>query len=122
MIDSRVSRIRALAACLAAATGLCGAPGADAGFRRGLHEDLSKGFVVAESRHGNGVISGAVRRARYGWEVRLPRGTWVGCRRSCSETLRVETVDFWEGHPGVGGGAFAHECGIFGCLEIRFPR
>jgi hypothetical protein len=33
--------------------------------------------------------------------VRLPGGTWIECGRSCSETLRQETVDFWESrsHP-----------------------
>lgn len=53
-------------------------------------------FVVAESHWGKGTVSGPVRPARHGWEVRLPRGTWVDCARSCSETLRRQTVDFWE--------------------------
>jgi len=52
--------------------------------------------VYAESRWGHGSISGPVRRGRSGWEVRLPRGTWIRCRRSCSEELRLATVDFWE--------------------------
>lgn len=89
---------------------------------RRLSRDYSSGYVTAESRFGNGSVSGPVRPARYGWEVRLPGGTWVGCRRSCSETLRVETVDFWEGNVAAGQGAIAHECGIFGCLELRWPR
>lgn len=53
-------------------------------------------YVVAHSRWGHGSTSGPVRRARNGWEVRLPRGTWIPCRRSCSEELRLATVDFWE--------------------------
>jgi hypothetical protein len=52
--------------------------------------------VVAHSRWGHGSVSGPVRRARHGWEVRLPRGTWVPCKRSCSEELRLATVDLWE--------------------------
>ena len=79
------------------------------------------GYVVAESRFGNGTVSGPVRPARYGWQVRLPGGTWVDCRRSCSETLRVETVDFWQSNA-AGSGQITNECGIFGCLELRYPR
>lgn len=81
------------------------------------------GFTVAESRHGNGKVSGPVRLGRDGYEVRLPGGTWIGCRRSCSETLRVETVDLWENDGrNVGAGTLQNECGIFGCLDFRFPR
>lgn len=81
------------------------------------------GYVVAESRYGNGTVSGPVRRVATGYEVRLPGGTWVGCRRSCAETLRVETVDFWENDGRlVGAGTAQNECGIFGCLELRLPR
>lgn len=74
-----------------------------------------EGYVVAESRFGHGTVSGPVRRARWGYEVRMPGGTWIACRRSCAETLRVETVDFWENR-GAGRNAIDNECGIFGCL------
>ncbi len=110
---------------LAATAVVSGVPGgAEAGSRRfsaGDNGDRT-GFVVAESRFGNGTVTGPVRFARFGREVRLPGGTWVACRRSCSETLRVETVDFWEGGLGRGGGAITNECGIFGCIEITYPR
>jgi hypothetical protein len=57
--------------------------------------------VVAESRYGHGVVAGPVRRNAYGrLEVRAPGGTWFECGRSCSETLRRETVDFWESRGG----------------------
>ena len=85
-------------------------------------QNYPDGFVTAESRFGNGTVSGPVRRAEKGWQVRLPGGTWEYCRRSCSETLRVETVDRWEGKLGNGSVGFGDECGIFGCLEIRYPR
>ena len=75
------------------------------------------GYVVAESQFGNGTASGPVRQVANGWQVRLPSGSWIYCRRSCSETLRVETVDFWEAQK-----LLTHECGIFGCLELRYPR
>lgn len=79
--------------------------------------------VFAESRHGNGAVSGPVRRVATGYEVRLPGGTWVACRTSCAETLRVETVDYWANDGRlIGGGTLQNECGIFGCLELRYPR
>lgn len=79
-------------------------------------------IVVAESRFGNGTVSGPVRMTAKGRQVRLPGGTWEYCRRSCSETLRVSTVDFWQNQTGGGAGAITNECGIFGCLELRYPR
>lgn len=74
-------------------------------------------YVVAESRFGNGTVVGAVRPSRYGFQVRMPGGTWIDCRRSCAETLRVETVDFWENQ---GRDHIDNECGLFGCLTRQF--
>lgn len=96
---------------------------ADATFRSRGSNGGRDGIVVAVSKHGNGTVSGPVRRVRNGLEVRLPGGSWVGCRASCSETLRVQTVDLWENDGRmVGIGDAANECGIFGCLELRYPR
>lgn len=68
---------------------------------QGTREHAGRGrYVVAESHWGNGTISGAVRRNPHGWQVRLPRGTWIDCVRSCSETLRRATVDFWQAQGG----------------------
>lgn len=79
--------------------------------------------AVAVSRYGNGTVSGPVRRGPTGYEVRLPGGTWIACRRSCAETLRVETVDFFETGGRLSGyGTVQNECGIFGCLDFRYPR
>jgi hypothetical protein len=59
------------------------------------------GYAHAESRYGHGSISGPVRRGGgSGLEVMMPRGTWLDCGRSCSDTLRRQTVDFWENHGG----------------------
>jgi hypothetical protein len=80
-------------------------------------------YVTAVSRFGNGSVSGPVRVTDVGYQVRLPRGTWVYCRTSCSETLRVETVDIFENNGSLAGyGTMENECGIFGCLELRYPR
>ena len=79
------------------------------------------GYVTAESRFGHGVVSGPVRVGRAGnREVRLPGGTWLSCGRSCAETLRVESVDFWE-NKGAGNNArIDNPCGLLGCLSRGF--
>lgn len=78
---------------------------------------LDRGYVVAESRFGNGSVTAPVRMTRLGPQVRHPGGAWIYCRRSCSETLRVETVDIFEAQAGYGD-----ECGLLGCLELVYPR
>jgi hypothetical protein len=71
---------------------------------RGKSADGIIGEVTAESRYGSAqVVSGPVRRnGRDRLEVRLPGGTWVECGKSCSETLRRQTVDFWQNYGGAG--------------------
>jgi hypothetical protein len=70
-------------------------PAADARSKR-APEDRSTGHVTAESRYGSQTITAPVRISAQGRrEVRLPGGTWIECRRTCSETLRQETIDFW---------------------------
>jgi hypothetical protein len=56
----------------------------------------SGGGVAVCSKYGKGCITGAVRRGRFDNEVRLPGGTWIGCKLDCKETLREESVDFFE--------------------------
>jgi len=81
----------------------------------------SSNFVTAESRFGNGSITEPIRRADKGWEVLLPGGHWVYCRRSCAETLRVETIDFFNANS-AGSGQLTNECGIFGCLDLKYAK
>ena len=64
------------------------------GYEGGRH--AAPRYVVAESHWGRGTITGAVRPGPHGYQVRLPRGTWIDCVRSCSDTLRRATVDFWQ--------------------------
>ena len=107
---------------VAALTGVLAAlpSSADARSRRDRGED---GYVVAESRFGNGSVTGAVRMTGLGPQVQLPGGRWEYCRRSCAETLRVETVDLNENHADrLGRGGLANECGIFGCLDVGIGR
>ena len=113
-------RLHALVATLAASLVAASWLPADAGFKRGRgYNGAEEGGVVAHSRYGNGSVSGAVREARNGLQVQLPGGTWEYCRASCSETLRVETVDKFENHGVMQGyGTATQECGIFGCLDL----
>jgi hypothetical protein len=118
---SRRTKLAALALALlgAAPLTLLATLPADAGGRF-LRRPPEGDVAVAVSRFGNGTVSGPVRSSRTGYEVRKPNGTWIACRRSCSETLRVETVDFYETADGsfTGYGGLANECGIFGCLDF----
>ncbi len=93
---------------------------AQAGGRQSLETYDRAGYVVAESEYGNGIVRGPVRHTRLGRQVRLPGGSWVHCGRSCTETLRVKTVDFWHSEEGAGPrNATTHDGGIFGKLGIR---
>lgn len=91
---------------------------AEAGFRRDRgYNGVEQGYVIANSRFGNGSVRGRVREAREGLQVQLPGGTWEYCRASCSETLRVEVLDMFEYQGEMKGyGTAAQECGVFGCL------
>ena len=88
-----------------------------AGGRHRTGFDSGDAIVIAQSNWGHGIVTGPVRYTSLGRQVRLPGGTWEYCKRSCAETLRVSTVDFFEAQSGIGA-----ECGIFGCLEVRYPR
>jgi hypothetical protein len=92
------------------------ASSADAGRRNRAGPVI--GYVTAHSFYGNGSVRGPVRNTSVGRQVRLPGGTWVYCRTSCSETLRVQTVDIWgDGHTLAGPGTMLQECGVLGCLR-----
>src|SRR5690349_11101424 len=118
---SMARRSVSTAFALALAAAPFAAPSAEAGrfLRRAPEGDVA----VAVSRFGNGTVAGPVRSTSTGYEVRKPSGTWIACRTSCSETLRVETIDFFENDGSMTGwGTVQNECGIFGCLDIRYPR
>ena len=118
------ARTAAVLLALVGALPLCIVSSVSADAGRRLFERKPEGaYAVAKSRFGNGTVSGPVRATRLGYEVRKPNGTWIACRTSCSETLRVETIDFYENHgSGFGYGTLAAECGIFGCLDLHIGR
>lgn len=111
-----MNRIARAGLLVAAAIGLLGTQ-AFAGPRA-----VSKilGYVTAHSHDGNGSVRAPYRATDVGYQVRLPHGTWVYCKRSCSETLRVNTVDVWanvdDASP-IGVGTLSAECGVAGCLR-----
>jgi hypothetical protein len=108
-------------AALAALVALSASTAPAAAHYRRAYEEGST--VTAYSHYGNGSITGEIRRGANAWQVRLPHGTWVNCRRSCEETLRVQTVDIFENDGRlVGYGTFQNQCGVFGCLELHWPR
>lgn len=94
---------------------MAGAAAIDAVSAQGYaRRGTGQSFVVADSRFGNGTVRGAVRPTSLGPQVQLPGGSWIYCRRSCSETLRAETVDFWEAQRrGGSGGGGGTEQGLF---------
>ncbi len=109
-----------VAVVVALLTVTAAAPSNASGIQR-LRSNYTPGEVItAHSRFGNGSIRSVVRPRRWGWQVKLPSsGNWTDCRRSCEETLRVQTVDYNEGGNSIddgGYGSLARECGIFGCL------
>ena len=108
-----------IAAAVTVAIAATTAPPSEAGLRR-LRSTYTPGEVItAYSRFGNGSISSVVRPGRNGWEVKLPGGAWTGCRRSCEETLRVQTIDIFGDDYSLSSGGYGtlqRECGIFGCL------
>ena len=91
----------AMTATLALAATSALAPAAEA--QRRAPPGAGYGYVTAESRYGPQTITAPVRHGRHGLQVRLPGGTWIDCGRSCRETLRRETVDFWNIRDGRGG-------------------
>src|ERR1044071_9590706 len=73
-------------------------------------------YVVAESQWGHGSIRAPIRRVANGLQVQLPRGTWINCGRSCSQTLRQQTVDYWDSNgPQAKDGGPGYFRWSFGC-------
>ena len=99
------------------AASLCLVASATAALAQARHYAPQGDYVVAESHFGKGTVSGPVRPGRHGWQVRLPGGSWIDCGRSCSETLRRETVDFWENN-----GPQSKESGSPGYFRWGFGR
>ena len=92
-MTSRLSVVAALGATLSLAASAAMAEGYHRGHRGG------PSYVVAESNFGKSTVTGAVREGRNGLQVQLPGGSWIDCVRSCSDTLRRQTVDFWDNTP-----------------------
>lgn len=55
------------------------------------------GVISVCSRYGKGCVTAPTRPGRFNdREVRLPGGTWIACKLDCRETLREESIDFFE--------------------------
>lgn len=53
--------------------------------------------VTACSTYGrHGCYTAPVRQTPLGPQMRLKGGTWIWCEGDCRDTLRRETIDFWD--------------------------
>lgn len=104
MFQTKSAVVLVIAGGLLAASSAIAAAGDNAHLVRAKSADGIVGEVMGESRYGSlQTVTGPVRRnGRDRLEVRLPGGTWIECVRSCSETLRRQTVDFWQNYGGSG--------------------
>lgn len=116
-----MNRFRLAASGLLTAAALCAATVATTAGTRYGHGPIL-GRITAHSHYGNGSVTAPYRNTPVGYQIRLPGGTWVYCRTSCRETLRVETVDIWsaviDNGSIIGAGTMQAECGVFGCLTF----
>ena len=92
-----------LIAIVLVAAALSAAIGVHAAFA-GSRAHAQRAEVTSCSRYGNGCASAPVRAGRFGIEMRLKGGTWIDCKSDCRQTLREETVDFWDTQREKNGG------------------
>jgi hypothetical protein len=60
-------------------------------------QERTTGIVTACSTYGHFECYKAPwRRGKFGPEMRLRGGTWIDCAGDCRDTLRQQTVDFWD--------------------------
>jgi hypothetical protein len=80
-----------------------GAPNAAADFLN--RHERATGMVTACSTYGHfECYKAPLRRGKFGPEMRLRGGTWIGCSGDCRDTLRKQTVDFWDEQRRSSGG------------------
>jgi hypothetical protein len=81
----------------------------------GISESLAgtyDGYVTARSDYGNGTVRAPVRQGQFGYQVKLPGGSWIYCTQAgffsrshpCADTLRRQSLDFWEAQQDDHGG------------------
>jgi hypothetical protein len=64
--------------------------------RRKQPRAAGRDTVTTESWYGHGKVTAPVRGSGERAEVRMPGGTWIPCKQDCAQTLREESLDFWE--------------------------
>lgn len=52
--------------------------------------------ITVESNYNADTVTGRVRTTSRGEEVQLPSGAWIPCSFGCRDTLRSQTIDFWQ--------------------------
>lgn len=68
--------------------------GADAGHAQ--QRQAGCRYITVQSKYTADSVSGCVRYGRRGPEVQLPGGAWIPCEFGCANTLRSQTIDFWQ--------------------------
>lgn len=58
--------------------------------------EIREGKVTACSQYNFDCYTAKLVRSPVGWKMRLKGGTLIHCGVTCRDTLRVETIDFWE--------------------------
>lgn len=54
------------------------------------------GSVTACSTYGNhGCVTAKIRQTQLGLQYRSKGGSWIWCEHDCRDTIRRDTVDFW---------------------------
>ncbi len=57
----------------------------------------ARGTITACSTYGrHGCETAVVRMTELGAQYRRPGGSWTWCEHDCRDTLRRNTVDFWD--------------------------
>jgi hypothetical protein len=57
---------------------------------------VREGKVTACSSYGHKCYTAKLVRSPVGWKMRLKGGTLIDCSVTCQDTLRIQTVDFWQ--------------------------
>jgi len=81
---------KAIALALAAATACTGL----VSLAEAKSSDL--GTIRTCSKYGSECVTARVRMTNLGPQYLSPGGNWIWCETDCRDTLRRDTVDFWD--------------------------
>lgn len=62
----------------------------------GAAQAANVNVITACSKYGSNCVTAKVRLTKLGPQYRSPGGNWIWCEYDCVDTLRRDTVDFWD--------------------------